>query len=289
MNWYILTLLAGVFLGLDHVVRKKGLNKEYAVAFLTAAATLIAIFSLPLIFTGRIQSISGFMFFLILIKSLTASLFFILGAKALRHMDISEYAPLLNISPIFLLFLPMIFLGERLNIIQLGGIAFVIIGTYILELKDGLLSPFYRIGKSKSIHLMFVGMIFASVSAVLDRYILTQSINIETFYLYQRVMIALILFVVSTLFYKGYKDIIAVCKHSFIWVLLSGVFFIVGDFLYFMAVAIPAAMISLIVPVKRISTLVATIIGGEFLKEKNLSRKILACILMLAGVFLIIR
>jgi len=180
------------------------------------------------------------------------------------------------------------FLKEKIGLMQLLGICLTIIGAYILELKDGWKSPLKRIEKSKHIHFMLLGMVFASLSAVTDRYILIQPINLETFYLYQRIFIAILLFGISTIFYAGYKDIIKTYKQSFIWVLIPSLLYMAGDYFYLSAVAVPTALISLVIPVKRTSNLVATLLGGEFFGEKNLFRKTIACMIMLAGVFLII-
>jgi len=58
---------------------------------------------------------------------------------------------------------------------------------------------------------------------------------------------------------------------------------------YLIAVSMPNAMIALIIPIKRTSTLFTTIFGGKLFHEKNLSVKILACIIMVWGtVFILI-
>lgn len=289
MNWFLFIIMAAIFLGFHDIAQKKALYKEYALALLSASSLIVMVMSLPILFFGKIQIVGLSMLFLIFIKSLFAVLFFFLTTKALRKMDISEFAPLLNLSPLFLLVLSIIFLGEAIKVYQFLGILLIIVGAYILELKDGLWSPVKRIKNSRHIHMIILGMIFGSIAALLDRYILIQSINVETFYLYQRIIIAVLLFLGSAIFYDGYKDIIIVCRRSFMWVFVASIFYLVGDYLYFMAVAVPVAMISLVIPVKRTSTLVSTLLGGEFFQEKSLFRKSLACLIMLSGIFLIVQ
>jgi len=206
MNWFLLVFLAAVFLGLHDIADKKALNKEYALAFLSASALVVAVMSLPLLAFGKIQPIDLRMFGLITAKSFFAVLFFFFTTKALRKMEISEFSPFMNMSPLFLLAISMTFLAERIHLLQFFGILLVIVGAYVLELKDGLWSPLIRIKNSRHIHMILFAMIFGSIAAVLDRYILIQSINVDTFYLYQRIIIAVLLFSGSTFFHDGSRD-----------------------------------------------------------------------------------
>ncbi|MFH1589978.1 MAG: hypothetical protein ABIB43_05410 [archaeon] len=57
---------------------------------------------------------------------------------------------------------------------------------------------------------------------------------------------------------------------------------------YLLAVATPGAAISLIIPIKRTSSLFTTLIGGKLFHEKNLLIKILASIIMIWGVVFIL-
>ncbi|MCL5094001.1 MAG: EamA family transporter [Patescibacteria group bacterium] len=288
MTWYLLALLSAVFIALTEFTEKKALTKEHASAFLTVSSFIILIFSLPLLLTGKIQIVTGPMLGLIFFKSVLAVLAITFTTMALRHMEVSEFSPLLNLSPLFLLVISVFFLGEKVSNFQSLGIVLIVLGTYILEFKQTLKSPFERIKSDKYIHLLLLGAVFLSLTAALDRVILLKSINVETFYLYQRVFITALFVIITFYFYEGMKDIKEVTKRSFMIVLIPSVLYAVGDYIYFMAVAMPAALIALIIPIKRTSNLITTMMGGELLKEERVLQKSLACIIMLLGVVLII-
>jgi uncharacterized membrane protein len=54
------------------------------------------------------------------------------------------------------------------------------------------------------------------------------------------------------------------------------------------AISLPGVMISLVIPIKRLSALFSTVIGGELFHEKYLLRKSIACVVMIIGAVLIV-
>ena len=68
---------------------------------------------------------------------------------------------------------------------------------------------------------------------------------------------------------------------------MASLFWIVSDLLHLYAISIPTVVVSLVMPVKRISNLFTVILGGNIFNEKNLIMKSAACIVMLAGLFVI--
>lgn len=287
MDWFLLASLSAILLGFNSIVQKKVLIKEYASAFLSAAQILMFLMAVPLLFTAKVYFPDLGIFVLITIKCLFYVLFITFTMLALRKMEVSEFAPLTNFSPIFLLIMSFFLLGERLTSIKLIGVILIVLGGYFLELRDGWASPFKKLKNNKHLQFLFLGLFSASVSALLDKYIL-RVINVETFIFHQRLITAVFLILVSIIFYDGIKDIARVYKRSFAWVFLASFFYAAGDYVYSMAVAIPAAMISLIIPIKRMGNLIPTISGGVFFKEKNITIKTVSCLVMILGVYLII-
>ncbi|MDY6777976.1 MAG: EamA family transporter, partial [Candidatus Nanohaloarchaea archaeon] len=70
------------------------------------------------------------------------------------------------------------------------------------------------------------------------------------------------------------------------WVVVAAVF--TTSYRLLQMKAFSLAMVSLVVPIKRLSTLLATVLGGELFGEEHLLRKSLGCVLMIAGAYLII-
>lgn len=288
MTWIVFALMASVLIGADIVVRKKALIKDSAIEFMSIAAIVTLLAILPLSFFATMLPARDL--FLILLKSFFAMNFFFLADRALKKMDVSAFAPLANLSPILLVFIGYFFLGEKLTTIQLAGVALTIVGAYVLELKKGikdLKQPFVEARKSKYLHLVFLGLIFAAIAASLDRFIL-RSVGLLDFYFYQALFISLFVFIYLFVFFDGVSGIEKGYKKAGLWVVLASVLFLLADYFYFKALTMPTAFIVLVIAVKRLSSLFATLLGGEIFHEKNLLRKSLACGIMLAGVFLII-
>lgn len=288
MSWYTLVIISALVLGIYSIVEKKGLKKTDSVSYLFTSWSIIFICSIPLIFFTDLSDISTKYLLLLSIKTLSAVLFFILIAKALKNMEISEFAPFLSFSPFIVLLLSFFFLGERVTLINFFGMALVVFGAYLLELKDGLLSPIKNIAKSKYIHYIFLGLFFGGICAVIDRMILKENINFLTFYFYNNMFIFTFLTLFAFLRKNGKNIIFKSYKKVFLIALLGSIFYVVGDITYFTALTIPVALVALVIPLKRLSILVSTILGGEMFHEKNLMKKTIAALIMLSGVFLIV-
>jgi uncharacterized membrane protein len=91
--------------------------------------------------------------------------------------------------------------------------------------------------------------------------------------------------VITQFFYGGWRDIVHAYKTSGKWILGNAFFANLSNLAYFFAISM--TFVSLVSPVKRLSTLFAVVLSGNFLKEKRVFHKALACCIMLAGVFVI--
>jgi transporter family protein len=249
----------------------------------------MAAIALPLFFIFDIKAITPNQFLIVGIKSVLVVITFIFSAQALKHLEVSEFSPLTNLSPIFIMGLSFFLLNERVGSTQILGILITILGAYILELTDGLLSPIKRIRNNKYIHYLIWSLFFGALCAILDKRVLGSIIEAKEYFYYQRIIIGPMILIVSLLYYKSLKDILQIYKEKPFLVTMSALSFMLADYFYFLAVSIPGAAIALIITVKRGGTLFSTIAGGEFFKERNLIRKTVGCIIMLLGVFIVLR
>lgn len=288
MPWYVLAFASAVFFGLYQVSEKKALTKEHSLVFLLASSLLMLAISLPMAPLGYVEIVSYDLLFYIFIKCLFAVLFFHFCAKALRHMDVSEFSPLLNLN-ILLLFIPaVLFLGERPSIINFLGATLIVLGAYLVELKDGWKLHLKKILKNKYIHYVMFALVFGVLAATMDKFVLVKSVDVNTFFFFNRLFIFILLFLAFFNSRNTLGDIQAAYKRSFWWILAAAVLFIGADYLYFSAVAVPTALIALVIPLKRMGTLVATVVGGEMMREERILRKAVACLIMIAGAALVV-
>lgn len=288
MSWYFLALVAAFSLGFYTILEKEGLKKTSPLAFLLVSWFLMALFSLPIALTRNIFVLDTPDMFLLFLKSLFAAVFFFLIGKALQKMDVSEFSPFLSFSPIIVLVFSYIFLGERIGSSGLLGIGLIVAGAYIVELRDGLLSPFRALVENKNIHLIIFGLFFGGLCAIIDRAILSKGPDLLSFFALNNFLIFFFFLLFSSFKREVFHSIRLDFKKIAPWVLAGSAFFLLADLAYFKALMAPAALVALVIPLKRASLLVSTFVGGEIFKEKNVLKKTLATVIMLLGVFLIV-
>lgn len=291
MPWYIFGFLSAIFIGLRFVTTKKVLFHEHSAEFLAILAIVNFILIFPLIFT--VELISYKILGLIFIEALILTTAFLFEIKSFREFKISTVAPLLNLSPLFLILLAYIFLGEYLNIFQFIGIIILVAGAYLLEPvslnhnnnKENSNHPLLNLFSSRHSFYLFSALVLLSVVALLDKIILGMT-DIFNLIFYSRMFFALNSFIFLWVFYDGIKGV----KHGFskvgIWVVIVALFMVLGDLSYFKAVSL--TYVSLVVPIRRLSTLFAALVGGTLFKEEGIFRKTIACIIMIGGAILVV-
>jgi len=79
-------------------------------------------------------------------------------------------------------------------------------------------------------------------------------------------------------------------KHPFEWrwcIPVTGILLILADWLYFYAVSVPEAQISILSLIRRSNCIVTFAVGGIWFHDKNLRKKAIPLALILLGVILL--
>lgn len=128
-------------------------------------------------------------------------------------------------------------------------------------------------------------LVMWSICPVLNRVVLLETDPLTYIFFFTMFMflIQLILLIIKNKF----QDVITLAKKSWPLLIVTSLFWIISDFLQLSAIAIPTAVVSLAMPVKRISNLFTVILGGSLFNERNLMVKSTACTVMLIGLFVI--
>ncbi len=296
MPWYIFGLLSAFFVGLRLVTTKKVLFREHSAEFLAVLAILNFILVFPLIFTIKLVSIK--ILGLIFINALVLTVAFLCEIKSFREFKISTVAPLFNLSPLFLIILAYIFLGEHLKLYQFLGILVLIIGAYLLEpirlnhnnnhnnkKRKNNNHPLANLFTSKHSFYLFSALVLLSIVALLDKVILGMT-DIYTLIFYGRMFLALDSFILLCIFYDGVKGVKNGFSKAGIWIFIVALFMVLGDLSILKAMTL--SYVSLVIPIRRLATLFAVLVGGKLFKEEKILRKSIACIIMIIGVVLIV-
>ena len=186
----------------------------------------------------------------------------------------------------------LLFFGERLNLWQWGGVLLAVVSFLLLS----------RSGKKEGIDFkhdhwiyMIVGAAaLGALSGLYDKYLMApvaeggvglDRMMVQSWYtLYQSAMMLVMLLL---LWWPKHRQS---TPFHWTWAIIGiSVFLSTADFMYFYALSLPTAMISIVSMIRRGSVIVSFLCGAMFFHEKNLKAKALDLALVLLGmVFLYI-
>src|SRR3989344_4108549 len=280
MQWYILVVISAILISFSDILKKSILNKEHSAEFSTTHSIIITLLLTPFIYNLQLN-MSNIVIVLLIIKSILLLASSLLFMKAIKHNQLSQIMPLKNLSPVFLLILAFALLNEHISTQKLLGVFMILVSGYLLEKeslkKENILKNIYFI----------LSMIFVSISALLDKYLINY-VNIYTLLYIPFLLMTIFMIIIQFTIYKGYQDIKHSIKYGGYWLIISAIVILISDFTYFLAVAIPGTFISLIIPLRRLSTLFSTILGGAIFHDKFIVDRIVLCLFMLVGVYLLV-
>ncbi len=285
MDWFSFALLSAVFTAVITVLEKKQTAKQHSLEFSSAYSVINVLVSLPLLLFLAPVSLEAVA--LIFVSSVLGTIAFWFWIKSLRRGDLSIVSPLVNLNPVILVILAYFFLGESLNRSQLGGIMLILIGSYMLESRSHqrMLDPFRKIAKASYAPYVILSVILYAVAAIFDKIILYKTSPISYLVLLQIFMAIEFLFLISYRYGNGLDAVKSAMKN---WKSISLIsFFTVLNRLAILF-AISSSLVSLVVPIRRLSSLLLVIIGGYSLREKNVDRKLIATVVMIIGIYLIV-
>ncbi|MDD5650520.1 MAG: DMT family transporter [Candidatus Nanoarchaeia archaeon] len=289
MIWIVYALLSAMFSTVSTIFRKKTIEKEHSITFLTANKLFQLVALLVILpFINFYLSLATYSIIAIIaVLSIESDIFW---TKALKRLNISIATPLTNLSPAIIVILAYFILGEKITFLQLIGVILIVFGAYVLEADHGLTNTkqfLLKLKKSKYSILLFLSLIIGGFSAIGERYMLGNKFIDPMNLLFFSYLFTTIL--VLTFQLNDDKNLIKVkqtIKRSKFPLIVTAIAGLLNTAFYYLA--IKTAYISLVMPILLTSTLLTTIIGGELFKENNILYKSVACLIMLLGVFLII-
>jgi drug/metabolite transporter (DMT)-like permease len=296
VTWLIFAFLAAIFVSAASIVEKKTLLRQHAMEFSTTLSILAAIITLPFLFSPVTSQLSLKIIVLIYLASLTGAIAFLLSAKAMRHAAISITSPFFVFAPLFTAIMAAALLGEMITLMQGAGILILIIGAYFLEshIHENIIEPFKHFFKIKYIRYIFLALILYALASVLDKKIVGSPVDhglgvpVLVYLALVQFFQAINFIVMMIIFHDGFKGISNGFRNNWKWVLVVAFLFIGSRLTYQYAIALPGVLVSLVIPIKRLSSLFSTIIGGQLFHEEHVLRKALACMVMIIGAILIV-
>lgn len=284
--WVLFALIAAFSLATSDALTKKALkfHNEYIIAWLRLALSLpiliLALFLIPFPDIKR----DFYLIFVIALPLEIASI--VLYIKALKISPLSLTLPFLSLTPLFLIIISYLILGETVSGSGAAGIILIVIGSYVLNIrqfKKGILEPFIAITKEKgSMYMILVSFIY-SITASLGKMAIDNSSPI----FFGTVFFGMVVITFTPIaFYKG-RDSLAQLNGTVLRsALLPGIFY---SFMILAHVtALSLTKVAYMISVKRLSLLIGVLYGYYLFKESGISERFIGSALMLTGFVLIV-
>jgi len=301
--WLVLAFLSATLLGFYESFKKKSLSGNAVIPVLLLNTFFSSLIFLPFIVLSSTTSwLDGTLFHVasggwdmhkyIILKSLLVLSSWIFNYFGMKHLPLTIVGPINATRPVMVLIGAMIVYGEVLNGWQWIGTLFHVASFFMLS----------RSSKQEGINFMHnrwigfivLGAVLGAVSGLYDKYLMASPENggigidhtaVQAWYnIYQMAMMLIILFVVWWPTRKSHTPF------HWDWTIIGiSVFLCAADFVYFYALSLPGAMISIVSMVRRGSVIVSFLFGAVFFHEHNLRSKAIDLAMILLGmVFLYI-
>ncbi len=290
MDWYVWAFLSAILSAAAAVAQKRVLFDFEALKFSFLLSIFNMIFGVIIFSEFLFVNINATALIILYGKSVLGAFAFWCVMLAIKNMEISGALPLMVLTPGFVAVFGFLLIGDSITSLEIVGLILLLTGTYILESKSNgnLLKPFLVFYESKYHHYIVFALVLFTATSIIDRYLLRDfNFHPKTFVVYQQIFLAVNFFFISVFVNKGIKEIFKLPeKKFFIWFVLISIFTI--GYRYTQIEAVKLAPVALVLSVKRLSVLFASVYGGKIFSEHYLLRKTIAVLIMLAGAYLVV-
>ena len=293
--WLSLAFLSAVLLGFYDSFKKESLGGNAVIPVLFLNTLFCSLIFIPFILLSYCGSaLDGSIFKVgeyggwevqkwILLKSVIVLSSWLLGYFGMKHLPLTIVGPINATRPVLVLVGAMIVFGERLNLLQWAGVLLAVVSFFMLS----------RSGKKEGIdfeHNVWIyavigAAVLGAVSGLYDKFLMKpdglalDKMTVQSWYnIYQCMMMGVMLLLIW--FPNRAKTTPFRWKWSIVFI---SVFLSVADFVYFYALSLPGAMISIVSMVRRGSVIVSFLFAALVFKEKNLRSKAVDLAMVLLG------
>lgn len=285
--WLAFAFISAALLGFYDTFKKSALNGNSVIPVLFLNTLFSSIVFIPfIILSAKTDVLDGSIFHVgqvgweaqkyILLKSLIVLSSWILGYFGMKHLPLTIVGPINATRPVMVLVGAMLFFGEHLNLYQWTGVVLSVVSFFMLNKsgkKEGI-----DFKHDKWIYFIVASAMLGAISGLYDKYLMTpveigglglDNMVVQSWYnIYQCVMMGLVMVFIWYPYRKR------TTKFHWSWgIIFITLFLVVSDFVYFYALSIPDAMISVVSMVRRGSVIVSFLFGAAILHEKNLKSK----------------
>ncbi len=294
----MLAFLSATLLGFYDVFKKQSLRENAVLPVLFLNTLFCSLIFLPFIALSawKPEVLEESIFYVpsagwevhryIVLKSIIVLSSWTLGYFGMKHLPITIVGPINATRPVMVLVGALLVFGERLNLYQWIGVLLAVFSFFMLSRsgrKEGI-----DFKHDKWIYCVVMAAVLGAVSGLYDKYLMApvseggiglDRMIVQSWYnVYQLLMMGTML---AVLWWPKRKT-----TTSFHWhwcIPLISLFLSAADFVYFYALSLDGAMISIVSMVRRGSVIVSFLFGAMVFREKNLQSKAVDLALVLLG------
>lgn len=287
--WVVLILIYGIFKGLREALKKKAMEKNSIVEVLFFYTLFAFLMTIPM--SSDIFSVSLKYHLVLVFKSGIIFAAWLCALNSIKRLPLSVYSVIDMGRIISAILLGVILLGENLGVYQIIGIALVVCGITLVNVKSKQGAD-QKPTKTVLILIIISGLL-NSISSVMDKWLMSDDPNrflfgsetITTPQLQFWYMLYLVLFYAAYIIIKREKvDVVKCIKCPWIWIL--SLLFVVADRCLFIANSDPNSTVVVMTLVKQSSVLVTIGMGKIIYKEQNILWRILCAVLVIGGIMI---
>ena len=296
--WLLLAFCSAALLGFYDVFKKKSLNNNAVLPVLGLNTLFSSLIFLPFILISAYAPsvLNGSIFYVpeagwevhkfIILKSFIVLSSWIFGYFGMKHLPLTIVGPINATRPVMVLVGALLVFGERLNLYQWVGVALAVLSFFMLSRSGKKEGIDFR--HDKWIYFIVLASVLGAVSGLYDKYLMASPENggvgldrmvVQSYYnLYQLAMMGVMMLL---LWWPRRKQ---TTPFRWDWCILPiSLFLSAADFVYFYALSLDGAMISIVSMVRRGSVVVSFLFGAMVFREKNLQSKAVDLVLVLLG------
>ena len=294
VNWIAASLVSAVFLGLyelctKHAVRDNAVVPVLFLSTLTGATVWLILLAAATLQPGWLppslvtDPLSATQHLQIALKSAIVAASWVFTYFALKHLPLSLGSPIRATSPLWTLLGAVLILGERPSLLQTLGILTTLasfIGLSLAGAREGVV--FHR---NKWVSFLIAGTIFGAASSLYDKYLLGRAgFSVPTVQAWFSVYLAVFFLPFALGWQRRWWP-----RNEFHWrwsIPLIAISLLIADYVYFSALRNPASLVSVVMSLRRGSTLIGFAGGLLLFGESHGWRKLPAVLGILAGIAL---
>ncbi len=294
MHWIAAALLSALFLGVyelctKHAIRHNAVLPVLFFSTLTGASVWGVLLALDVLAPTLLPQslitdrLTGFQHLQLALKSAIVASSWIFTYFGLKHLPLSLGSPIRAMSPLVVLVGAVLILGERLTLLESLGVLTTIASFIALSIAgrgEGI--HFHR---NKWVWFLAAGTVLGAMSALYDRHLLgTLRFTVPTVQAWFSIYLLVFFTPIMIGWQRRWWS-----RNEFHWrwsVPGIALALLVADYIYFSALSEPNALVSVVMSLRRGSTLVAFAGGLLLLGERTDLMKTLAVLGILVGIVL---